>query len=162
MMTQPIDAPVYEVKQDSEWYIETKARLQREDEFFKEINSTYFEDRGFAYYHAEHFGVDGKSKDYEKYKDELLKNPDKNGIYIFKKKSKYVPIFKEMIAKVGEKNPFKSHDVFGVNNLKYSQWIGDRWFFSVKNEEYIKDPKEEVQPIEYKEYLKVVMDSLDE
>ena len=160
-MAQTLDAPVYEVKQDSEWYIETKARNKRQDEFFKEINTTYFEDRGFAYYHSEYFGVDKRSKDYEKYKDELLKNPDKNGIYIFKKKSKYVPIFKEMIAKVGEKNPFKSHDVFGANNLKQSQWIGDRWFFSVKNEEYIKDPKEEVQSIDYKEYLKVVMDSLN-
>lgn len=161
-MSQTLDAPVYEVKQDSEWYIETKARNERETEFFKEINSTYFNDRGFAYYHSEHFGVNGRSEDYEKYKDELLKNPDKNGVYIFKKKSKFVPIFKEMIAKVGDKNPFKSHDVFGTNNLKASQWIGNRWFFSVKREEYIKDPSGEVQPIDYKEYLALLMSSLED
>jgi hypothetical protein len=158
-MTSTLNAPVFEVKQDSEWYKYTKARLQREKEFFAELNKTFFEDNGFSYYHGEHFGVSGDSKDYEKYKDEVLKNPDRNGVHIFRKRSKYTAIFIEMMKGIDDKNPFKPHDVFGRNNLRASQWLGDRWFFGAKVADKVVG--EEVEEIDYKEYLKLVMDSMD-
>lgn len=159
-MTSTLNAPVFEVKQDSEWYQYKKAQTQRERSFFKEILSNYFEDNGFSYYHDDHFGVSGDSKDFEKYKDELTKNPDRNGVHTFKKKSKHYPIFREMLKDVVDKDPFKPHDVFGRNNLKASHWLGDRWFYGVKDASKVLN--NEVEPIDYKEYLKVFMDSSEE
>jgi hypothetical protein len=155
---QTLDAPVYEVKQDSEWY---KNRVKRDlqiKEFFKKINAEYFKDNGFSFYHSEWFGVQGDSADYETYKDEVMKNPNKDGVHIIKKRSKYFAIFKELLEQIDDSSPFKSHDVLGFNNISGSQWVGNRWFFGVKHEEFVKG--EEVTLIDYKEYLKVVMDSL--
>ncbi|CDQ22608.1 hypothetical protein [Halobacillus karajensis] len=158
---QTLDAPVYEVKQDSEWYKKTMARRKRQEKFFKEINEKYFKDNGFSYYHSEWFGVQGDSEDYEVYKNELRKNPDKNGVHIFKKNSKYFKAFKEMLDEVeGDFSPFASHDRLGLNNMSGSQWIGDRWFFGVKRESEVKS--DEVEKIDFKDYLAVVAKSLDE
>ena len=159
---QTLDAPVYEVRQDSEWYKETVKRDTDINNFFKEINEKYFTDNGFSFYHSEYFGISGSSKDYETYKDHLLKNPEKNGMYPFKKRSKYYPIFKEMIEKIDRGNPFKAHDVLGLNNVAASQWLGDRWFYQVKRAEDVKDTTgAEVTPIEYVDYLSLVMTYLE-
>lgn len=158
---ETLDAPVFEVKQDSEWYKETAKRKEAQKEFFKEVNEEYFTDNGFVFYHEEYFGIDGDSKDYEMYKSELKKHPDKNNIYIFKKRSKYYPIFKEKLAKFQNKySPFKAHDVLGMNNMTASQWVDGRWFYGVKNADQVEG--REVEPIDYKEYLKIVMDALEE
>lgn len=153
-----LDAPVFEVKKDSDWYKETKQYNERRKNFFEEMNKTYMKDSGFVYWHSEYFGILGSSADYETYKDELKKNPVEDRIYIFKKRSKHYPIFKEMIKQIGDRDPFKSHDVLGMNNMTGNQWIGDRWFYGVKNEECVTG--EEVEPIDYKEYLKVVVEAL--
>jgi hypothetical protein len=154
-----LDAPIYEVKQDSEWYQKQVKRRTDIEEFFKKMNSEYFKDNGFSFYHSEWFGVQGDSKDYETFKDELMKNPNKDGVHIFKKRSKYFKVFKELLEKIEEVSPFKTHDVFGLNNVKASHWVGDRWFFSVKRDE-LKNG-DEVTPIDFKEYLGLVMKSLD-
>ncbi|TWL25276.1 hypothetical protein CHCC16736_4159 [Bacillus licheniformis] len=39
------------------------------------------------------------------------------------------------------------------------QWIDDRWFFGVKSEELVKGGS--VVAIDYKDYLKIVMEHLD-
>lgn len=155
-----LDAPIFEVSQDSQWYKDEVKLRKNQKDFFKTINKEYFSDNGFIYYHSEHFGIDGNSADYNTYKEELKKNKDKNGVYIFKKKSKYYPIFKEMISNIGEKDPFKAHDVFGSNNMNYSQWVGNRWFYGVHSPELVKS--NEVIPVEYKDYLQVVMDNIQE
>ena len=36
-----LNAPIYEVKQDNEWYKETAAYRERQKQFFKEINEKY-------------------------------------------------------------------------------------------------------------------------
>jgi hypothetical protein len=154
-----LDAPVYEVKQDSRWYKSEVKREQDIKNFFERINTQYFSDNGFSFYHSEYFGVNHKSKDYETYKDEVTKNPNKDGVHTFKKRSKHFKVFKEMIEQIENSSPFKKHDVFGLNNLTASQWIGDRWFFGVKNEKSVKS--DEVEPIDYKEYLKLLMENLD-
>lgn len=157
-----LDAPVYEIKQNSEWYISTVKRRLQIKEFFQKVNSEYFTDNGFSFYTSEHFGIQGCSKDYETYKDEVMKNPNKDGVHIFKKRLKFYELFKGMIEQIEETNPFKSTDVFGLNNLSASQWIGERWFFGVRNSEYIKDKEsKEITSIEYKDYLKIVMENLD-
>lgn len=155
---QTLDAPVYEVKQDSEWYIDMVKRDLQIKEFFKKINSEYFRDNGFSFYHSEWFGVQDDSLDYETYKDEVAKKPNKDGVHIFKKRSKYFPIFKELLEHIEDRNSFKSHDVLGLNNISGSQWVGDRWFFGAKHEKFVKG--DEVLPIDYKDYLKIVMDSI--
>lgn len=150
---------MYEVNQDSEWYMEKQKERANTKAFFKEINSEYFIDNGFSFYHSEHFGVNGDSKDYETYKNELAKNPDKNNVHIFKKRTPHFKIFKEMLKKIEIVSPFHPHDVFGLNNVSSSQWIGDRWFFEVKHEKYIKK-KDMVTPIDYKDYLNLVLEAM--
>ncbi|WP_163538278.1 hypothetical protein [Gracilibacillus sp. YIM 98692] len=158
---ETLDSPVFEVKQDSQWHKDTVFRNQKRKEFFKELSEKYLTDNGFAFYHEGHFGIYGHSKDYETYKDELTKNPDKNGIHTFKKRSKYHKIFKEMLEGFEDKySPFKAHDVFGTNNMKASQWLGDRWFWSVKDKSQVVG--DEVEPLDYKDYLKVVMEHVEE
>lgn len=154
-----LNAPVYEVKQDSQWYKQKVKQKSDIKKFFEKVNSEYFKDNGFSFYHSEHFGIQAESKDLETYKDEVSKNPNKDGVHIFKKRSKYFKIFKELLDQIEEVYPFKAHDVFGLNNLTASQWIDNRWFFGAKNEKYVKG--DEVEPIDYKEYLKLVMETLE-
>ena len=56
-----------------------------------------------------------------------------------------------MIAQIQEVSPLKAHDVLGMNNVKASHWIGDRLFYQVKHEQYVKG--NEASPIDYKEYF---------
>jgi hypothetical protein len=156
---QTLDAPIYEVNKDSEWYIKQKKRRDDIDEFFKKVKEKYGLMDGFSFYHSEYFGIRAGTKDYETYKGELLKNPDSKGFYPFKKRSKYFKEIKELIEQIEEISPFKSHDIFGTNNTSASHWVGDRWFFGIKHEKYVKG--DEVTPIDYKDYLKIVMDNLD-
>jgi hypothetical protein len=160
LIMQTLDAPVYEVNQDSEWYQKMLKRNNDIMEFFKEIKEQYGLGEGFSFYHSEYFGIRSGTKDYDRYKGELLKNPDKNGFYPFKKRSKYFQPIKALIEKVEQVSPFTSHDVFGLNNITASQWVGDRWFFGVKKEKLVKGT--EVTPIDFKEYLKLVIDTLNE
>lgn len=158
---QTLDAPVFEVNQDSEWYKNKKQQKEDTKNFFKIIKEKYGLSDGFAFYHSDYFGIYGGTKDYETYKNELVKTPtEKDDFYPFKKRSKYYKEIKELIQQITEIYSFKSHDVFGLNNVSASQWVGDRWFFGVNNEEYIKEHKE-IVPIDYKEYLKIVMETLD-
>lgn len=158
---QTLDAPVYEVKQDSDWYKKALKRRSDIDKFFEIVKEKYGFGSGFSFYHSEYFGIHSGTKDYETYKDELLKTPDSNNksFYPFKKRSKYFNEIKNLIAQIEEVSPFKAHDVLGLNNVKASQWIGDRWFYQVKNEQHVKG--DEVTPIDYKDYLKVVMNTLE-
>ena len=157
-MTSTLDAPVYELKKDSEWHRAKTEYLAGKRKFYKEIEKD-FPDNGFTYYHDSYFGVLGQSKDYETYKDHLRKNADKNGVYIFKKTSPLWKVYHEKLKEfVDLEDSFKSHDVFGWNNVKVGQRVGDRYFYSIKIPESITDPNNEVEPIEYADYLQVVMD----
>lgn len=149
-------SPVYEVKQDSDWYKSMKKRRSDIDNFFVSFKQKYGIDKGFGFYHSEYFGVHAGTEAYEFFKGEVLKNPDSNGFYPFRKRSKYFKEIKELLNQIEENSPFRSHDIFGLNNISGSQWIGDRWFFGVKHEQHVKG--DEVDPIEYKSYLRVVMD----
>lgn len=64
-----------------------------------------------------------------------------------------------MIEQIEEVSPFMSHDELGLNNMTGRQWIDDRWFFGVKSEQLVKG--DSVVAIDYKEYLKIVMEHLD-
>jgi hypothetical protein len=155
---QTLDAPIYEVNKDSEWYKKEKKRREDITEFFKKVKSEYGLGEGFSFYHSKYFGVRAGSKEYEIYKEEVSKNP-KDGFYPFKKRSKHFKVIKELIEQIEEVSPFKSHDEFGLNNTSASQWIGDRWFFGVKREQDVKG--DEVTLINFKDYLAVVMSHLD-
>ncbi|AUJ23147.1 hypothetical protein [Virgibacillus dokdonensis] len=161
---QTLDAPVFEVRQDSDWYKEEIERREKTKEFFNKIQNGYIQDNGFAFYHESHFGIYADSKDYEIYKSELTKHPDKNGIYTFKKRSTHYKLFKEMLDDIPRISPFKPHDVFGLNNMNQSQWVGDRWFYSVKDENKI--PQEsigiKIEPISYKKYLEIIVGIIED
>lgn len=161
---QTLDAPVFEVKQDSDWYKNEVERRKKTKEFFNKIRNDYIEDNGFAFYHESHFGIYADSKDYETYRDELTKHPDKNGLHTFKKRSTHYKVFKEMLEEIPSNNPFKPHDVFGSNNMNQSQWLRGRWFYSVKDENRVPENSIgiEIEPISYKKYLEIVMDVIEE
>jgi hypothetical protein len=152
--------PVYEVRQDSQWHQDKKQQYEDIQKFFKTIKEKYGLEEGFGFYHADYFGIHSGTKAFDTFKNELVKNPTEDGdFYPFKKRSTYFKEIKELIQQIKWISPFKSHDVFGTNNVTASQWIGDRWFFQVKNVKEIKG--EEVIPLIYKDYLKIVVDSLD-
>lgn len=156
---QTLDAPIYEVKQDSEWY---KSKVKQKNairDFFNSFEKRFGFKDGFSFYHSEYFGVYGDTKAYDYFKHDLVKNPDKHNWYAFKKRSNSFKEIKALLKNTDDVYPFKSHDVFGLNNVTSSQWIGDRWFFGVRNANRVVG--EEVTPIEYKEYLKIIMNSLD-
>lgn len=155
---QTLDAPVYEVKQDSEWYKSEVRRKNGINNFFNTFKEKYGIDKGFGFYHSEFFGVHAGTEAYEYFKDEVLKNPDSNGFYPFKKRSKFYKEINELLEQIEDKNPFKSHDVLGMNNTTASQWLGDRWFYGVKNGQFVTG--DEVTPIEFKDYLEVVMNHI--
>lgn len=159
---ETLGSPVYEVKQDSEWYIKEMKRRNDVNKFFDKFEEKYGIRKGFSYYHSEYFGVYGGTEAYELFKDDVVKNPTKDDWYAFKKRSKYFKEIKELLEKIEKVSPFHSHDVLGLNNVVASQWIGDRWFFQIKNEKFVKDTEhKEVAPIDYKEYLKFVMDCIE-
>lgn len=158
---QTLDAPIYEINQDSEWFKSEKKRREDMNGVFKELADKYELGEGFSYYHSEYFGIYSGTEAYKKYKDELVKNPDKNGWHAFRKLSKYFSEIKTILNKVEERNPFMAHDVLGLNNISASQWVDGRWYFGVKNIELIKDHNI-VTPIDFKDYLKIVMNALEE
>jgi hypothetical protein len=151
-------APVYEVKKDSEWYKSEVRRKNGINNFFDTFKEKFGIDKGFGFYHSEYFGVHEGTEAHDYFKDEVVKNPTKNGFYPFKKRSKYYKEIKELLEQIEEVSPFKSHDVFGLNNVSGRHWVGDRWFFGVKHEQYIKG--DEVVPIDYKDYLSVVINEI--
>lgn len=155
---QTLDAPVYEVHQDSQWYKAVKKRNEDRKVFFKRIKEEFGLGSGFSYYHSTYFGIAGGTDAFNKYRKELLKNP-KDGFYPFRKSSKVYKAIHEMLEKIETVYPFQSHDEFGLNNVTASQWLGNRWFFGVR------DPKHVVSkiadPIDYKDYLKIVMENIE-
>lgn len=160
---QTLDAPVYEVNQYSEWYKNKVAEMEAGNRFFDELENKYGIREGFGYYHSEFFGIHAGTDAFEKFRSELLKNPHENSdFYPFKKRSKYFKEIKELLESINVErvSPFYAHDVFGLNNVKANHWIGERWFYQVKNIEFIKR-HDEITPIDYKEYLNIVMTHLD-
>lgn len=155
---QTLDAPIYEVNKESNWYKSALKRKEDINNFFDKFEEKYGIKKGFSFYHSEYFGVYEGTEAHELFKDEVLKN-QKDGFYPFKKRSKYFNEIKSLIEQIEDVSPFKSHDVLGLNNISGSQWIGDRWFFGIKHEQYVKG--DEVTPIDYKKYLKIVMDTLE-
>jgi hypothetical protein len=180
MKMQTLDAPLYELNQESEHYKtlkEVKDSRPFINSILEEIEKEHgFEAGEFVYYGAIGFGFYRSSKNFEEFKKELMKNPDRNGVYMFKKSSKiYKAIHPKMIqiTEIEEKvSPFALHDIFGFNNVKASQWVGDRYFVGVKSAERTEqdlDTKqrgerysvEPVKEIEYKEYLSLIMEALN-
>jgi hypothetical protein len=155
-----LDEHIYEVNQDSDWYKKKDKQFDDINNFYRIIKEKYGFEEGFVFYHSEYFGIEYGTPDYEKFKDELLKNSNKDGIHIFKKKSKFNQIMKGLLDEVEEISPFKVHDTFGLNNTRGSQWVNGRWFFSIEDPENI-NQFGEISSVEFKDYLKVVMDALE-
>lgn len=156
-MVEALGSPVYEVKQDSQWYKDEKQRRKDTKLFFKRIQARFGMNDGFAFYHSNYFGIHAGTDDFEKFKGELLKNPsEKDDFHPFRKRSKYYKELQEMLSEIKEVYPFKPHDELGLNNVKSSHWIKDRWFYQVRNKAHVKS-EGDVMPVDYNEYLKLVM-----
>jgi len=155
---QTLDAPVFEVNQDSEWYKSQARRRSDIKDFFAKFKDIYGVSEGFLFYHSEYFGVREGSKAYEIFKEELVKNPTEKGFYPFKKRSNSYKEIHLLLEQIEDNNPFKSHDVLGINNITGSHWVLDRWFYGVRDIELIAG--KEVAAVDYQEYLNVVIDSL--
>lgn len=155
-----LEEHIYEVNQDSDWYKKKDKQFDDINNFYRIIKEKYGFEEGFVFYHSGYFGIKYGTQDYEKFKDELLKNSNKDGIHIFKKKSKFNQIMKELLDEVEEISPFKAHDTFGLNNTRGSQWVNGRWFFSIKDQENI-NQFGEISKVDFKDYLKVLTDALE-
>ncbi|MFY0516437.1 hypothetical protein ACOMCU_01210 [Lysinibacillus sp. UGB7] len=180
---QTLDAPLYEVDQESIFY---KHSLEKRDYHEKlsmvigEIAEAYgFNGNDFRYYGPYKFGFLGSSDAYDLTQEHLVKNEDRNGVYAFRKSSKPYKDISARLLSVPEINfnPFEVHDVFGSNNLIASQWVGDRLFYGVKDasqtedvvakraasaKEHGKTYVEPVVKIDHKDYLKLIIAALEE
>lgn len=154
-----LDAPIYEVKQDSDWYKAEIKSKEAKRNFFKILKEKFGAVEGFAFYHDEYFGVEEGTEAYEVFKDEVSKNPKKHGFHPFKKRSKHYEEIKSLIAAIEIVSPFKAHDAFGLNNVTAHHWVDGRLFYGVKSDKGI--VSEEVAPVSFKDYLQVVMDNLN-
>lgn len=169
---QTLNAPIYEVNSVSKFYKQQFAIRQQEIETSKVIGELAteigFNADDFLYYGPYGFGFKMSSESYDLFKEHLTKNDDRNGVYRFKKSSKPYKVISKRMESVQsiEKDPFTPHDVFGINNLRYSQWLDDRLFYEVKDaamtEQTIEKRKggEGIEPlleIAYREYLELVM-----
>ncbi|MBV2197566.1 hypothetical protein KQR56_12045 [Bacillus velezensis] len=154
---QTLNALIYEVKQESDWYKAEKKRKEGINNFFDKFEEKYGVEEGFSFYHSEYFGVYEETEAYEVFKMTLLKI--QKTVLRFQKRSKHFNEIKSMIEKIEKVSPFKSHDELGLNNMTGRQWIDDRWFFGVKSEQFVKG--DNVVAIDYKDYLKIVMEHLD-
>lgn len=177
---QTLDMPLYELNQGSEYY-KTIKEIKDSHSFINsiidEIDKEHgFEKGDFVYYGSSDFGFYINSKSFEKFKDELKKHPDRNGVYRFKRSSKIWKAIHPKMKPIAEihnkKNPFALHDIFGWNNLKATQWVGDRYFVGVRSTENIESSLgtearkkmfevEPVQHIDYKDYLGLIMVAYD-
>lgn len=151
--------PVYEVKQDTKWYKEKLKWRKGSKQFFEDLDKDYGIKVGFHYYHSTYFGMTPDCTKFEEYRDQLTKNANKDGIYTFKKTSKMFKELSERIKAFDLVYAFQHHDELGLNNVTRSQWLDDRWFFEVKNEKFVEGNS--VELIDYKEYLKFIVDSLE-
>lgn len=177
---QTLNEPIFEVNQESDFYKKSKERKDKRpriNEILNEIaNTVGFDVEEFQYYGCYGFGFSYGSDGYEKFKDQLMKNADRNGVYKFKKTS---AVFKEISKKLEEVdkinnivNPFEIHDIFGINNVTAAQWLGDRYFVEVKHKKtteiFINKPDrsrqykvEPIKEVSYKDYLQLVLDHVN-
>lgn len=164
---QALSEPVVEMKKESKVFKGFKKREEDQPkiiatlkEFAEEYDVTL---ENFAYYNARDFGfVEGK--EFEKYRKELTKNPDKNGIYLFKKNTVIYKEIKEKLKIIDDVNQSMAlswllHDAVGFNNPRYHQWLGDRLFVEVKDGEMAIKTGDAVA-VNYKEYLQVLMENV--
>lgn len=177
---QTLSEPLFEVNPECDYYKLVKRKKDNEpkvDQIFKDVANEFgYDYNDFAYYGCSGFGFYGGTKSYEKFKSDLTKKADRNGIHTFKLTSKIFklisPKFSEVDDLLKSGSPFTIHDIFGWNNLKASQWIGDRLFFEVKNVDQTEKllnaenrrERFEIEPvmkINYKNYLELVMEKLD-
>lgn len=139
-----MNAPVYEVNPESGFYkahAQKRANISKVNKILGDIeNYLGIPEETFIYYDAARFGFFGSSDEYKMYKEMLKKNPDSNGVYLFKKTTPEFKYVTELMKQVDELrnvvSPFSAHDIFGMNNIKASQWVGDRMFVSVVDGEY--------------------------
>src|SRR5690625_4599184 len=98
-----LSEPLYELDQESKYYKNLKKRKDTQsqvDDIIEKIAETYgFESKDFAYYHAKHFGFMSGTSSVEKFREHLTKNSDRNGVYTFKKNTKF---YKEISEKMNE------------------------------------------------------------
>lgn len=157
-----LSEPVFELKQDSEIYKKLKKRkdMQKDiNDIIDEIASEYeFNPEDFAYYSSLSFGFSAGTDSREQFKSHLTKRSDENGIYKFKKNQKLYKEISEKMKDIDEINdivsPWWMMDVFGLNNAKATQWIGDRHFIQVKNES--KASARQTEKVQYTDYLEIL------
>lgn len=166
-----LNQPVYELLPTSKEYkSRKKLRDDREamDKILKIISKrSGVDQRDINYYKNGRFGILADARGFKKFRSEIMKSPDKNGVYLFKKTS---DIYKQNAAHLQELanyhsqvDPFGLHDVFGLNNFKRSQIIGDRLFVEVVSESSVPEKtKDEWKQVPYEEYLEIFTQILKE
>lgn len=176
-----LSEPMFEIHPDSEYYGQVKSvrdARPRINEIIDGIAATHgFNPEEFNYYGSEGFGFKAKSEGRVKFERDLSKNPDRNGIYLFKKTTAVFKAIKPEMQKIQEirnkRNPFGLHDITGVNNVSRSQWLDQRLFVEVKSmdevERMMADPNrstrypvEPVKQVKYTEYLELALTLLKE
>lgn len=169
-----LNAPVFELSPENDYYKVLKGihdAQPRVNAIFKATAEKYGYDASeLKFYSAHTFGFGRYSKETLNFDGHLKKHANQNGVLVFKRASsiykKMAADFQEIDAITKDLNPFTLHEIFGFNNLRDMQWLGDRFFVEVKsaeatqlamqstNRHYDTEP---VLPIAYEAYLELVL-----
>jgi len=146
---------LFEMSPSSDLYIRTKKSNAERLAFVLEIEKEFGFNDHFAY-RDNHFGLEIGSEAEQQYEKSLTKG-DWYGYRKFRKASKE---YKKLLSLYQKHchtfvNPFDMMDAFGMNNGTVTQWIGDRWFITVRDGLQV---CASAKPTHYETYLRAVRD----
>ena len=181
-MAQALSEPFFEINPESDYFKKTKAVREAKEKIYTiidEIAEEYgFDAKDFPHYDSGSCGFLRHTDGLEKFRGEVKKHSDRNGVHVFKQTSKMWKAIKPRMQQIAEyynagPSPFALIDIVGLNNSRYTQWIGERMFIQVRDKEkainYVEDPKrkerysvEPLMEIPYKLYLELVMETIED
>lgn len=151
------ESPLFEMSQESDLYQRTKKNNAERLAFVLEIEKEFGFNDHFAF-RDNHFGLEIGSEAEQKYEASLTKG-DWYGYRKFRKASKE---YKKLLSLYQKHchtfvNPFDNLDAFGLNNGTVTQWVGDRWFITVRDGSLV---CASAKPTHYETYLRAMHDEV--
>lgn len=157
-----LQEPIYEIHKETQVYKE-REQFRKDKNTINKLLKRLANDLAVPveeihYYKSGRFGILGNTKWHKKYHSELMKNADRNDIYLFKKTSEIATRNKKLMDEItqfhGQITPFLLHDLIGSNNFDGVQWVRDRLFVGVRDEKDIPNASlAHLTKVDYHDYL---------
>lgn len=153
----------FTVKHDSEFY-KQYFHMKESKQHFHELALDFFKKRGisengkYCIYPVLHAEL--SDDEYEKYRSQIMKERDRNGLYVFKKRSKMQQEWTAEVVNLSDMEAIDSISLWYwgyVNCGRYALWSNDGEIYGYLESKYddLKVP-EYAQPIKISEYYAVI------